>query len=63
VKGATDHWFDRSTGIRKRYGKLLTVAEGGGGGPTVMYLLRAISIRTGILNWLRFTYDFEIGSA
>jgi hypothetical protein len=36
VKGATDHWFDRFTGIRKRYGKLLTVAEGGGGPPTVM---------------------------
>ena len=26
------------------------------------YHLRVISIRTGILNWLRFTYDFEIGS-
>eukprot|EP01047_Picozoa_sp_COSAG01_P023877 COSAG01_NODE_1456_length_10254_cov_12.591630_3_plen_61_part_00 len=50
VKGATNHWFDRSAGIRKRYGKLLTVAEGGEGGPTVMYPLRVISIRTGILN-------------
>jgi hypothetical protein len=28
-----------------------------------MYHLRGISIRTGILNWLRFTYDFELGSA
>jgi hypothetical protein len=24
-----------------------------------MYHLRGISIRTGILNWLRFTYDFD----
>jgi hypothetical protein len=29
----------------------------------VVYHLRNIIIRTGILNWLRFTYDFEIGSA
>jgi hypothetical protein len=27
------------------------------------YHLRNISIRTGILNWLRFPYDFEIGPA
>jgi hypothetical protein len=27
------------------------------------HLLRHISTRTGILSWLRFTYDFEIGSA
>jgi hypothetical protein len=27
------------------------------------YHLQNIVIRTGILNWLRFTYDFEIGSA
>jgi hypothetical protein len=28
-----------------------------------LYHLRNIIIRTRILNWLRFTYDFEIGSA
>lgn len=27
------------------------------------YHLRNIVIRTGTLNWLRFTYDFEIGAA
>jgi hypothetical protein len=27
------------------------------------YYLRVISIRPGLLNWLRFTYDFEIGPA
>jgi hypothetical protein len=30
---------------------------------TDWYHLRRISIRTGILKWLRFTYDSEIGSA
>jgi O-acetyl-ADP-ribose deacetylase (regulator of RNase III) len=29
----------------------------------VQYHLCHIIIRTGIQNWLRFTYDFEIGSA
>jgi hypothetical protein len=28
-----------------------------------MYHLRNLTLRAGILSWLRFTYDFEIGSA
>jgi hypothetical protein len=45
----------------------LAAATGTDGPAVVMffhtYHLRNRSIRAGILNWLRFTYDFEIGSS
>jgi hypothetical protein len=33
------------------------------GAGLMLYHLRAISMAIGTLDWLRFTYDFEIGPA
>jgi hypothetical protein len=39
-----------------------TLAQCGISSGETLYYLRDISMATGILDWLRFTYVFEIGS-
>jgi hypothetical protein len=51
-----------TTGLLASVGSFLGLGVGGGA-RLVAYHPRSRSIRAGILNWLRFTYDVELGSA